>query len=607
MADIDQIKSKLDIVEIVSEKVTLRKSGRTYKANCPFHNEKTPSFIVDPQRQTWRCFGACTTGGDIFAFVMKSDNSEFSDALRILAERAGVELSLGQPNSHSNDFYSINKLAEEFFQELLLKDEGKLALNYLDERKVNQKSREKFSLGYSSKTSDSLKHHLAFHDVELDLAVDCGLLRKTDQGSIYDFFRGRLMYPIHDRRGRTVGFGARTLDESGPKYINTPATQVFDKRSTLYGLHIAHDSIREREEVVIVEGYMDVIAAHEHGFPNVIASMGTALTSEQDAQLRTSASSYVLALDHDQAGMEATIRSLETAWKLFDRNQRNRRSDQLFAPNPFNIRVLALPSGKDPDEFIRTSPENWENVVQKALPVLDFLVPIVVENFDLNVPKGKAKVIESLYPLLIGLDPFDKDRYLRLIADAIQSDEKLVEQMLTSLTRQKGASFRNKQYAPNHQMYGDVNFESDEPDRDEYTFAESQTLFLIFSKPQLREIGLTINRECFRRPDDRELFLKWSKYDSKNMNSFVDNLDHYLKDRYHVVMSKAFQSSVDIDSETDLKSCIVRIERRRLFEYRDGLISSQSTDTPPSDDLKNELTDVDKRIRETFDVPRIMI
>ena len=607
MADTEQIKSRLDIVEIVSERVTLHKSGRNYKANCPFHNEKTPSFIVDPQRQTWRCFGACATGGDVFSFVMKLDNSEFSDVLRILAQRAGVELSQVQSSSASNDFYSINKLAEDFFRELLLKDEGKSATEYLDQRKVNQESREKFSLGYSSKRSDSLKNHLVFHDVQLDLAVDCGLLRETDQGSIYDFFRGRLMYPIHDRRGRTVGFGARTLDEAGPKYINTPATQVFDKRSTLYGLHIAHNSIRKQEEVVIVEGYMDVIAAHEYGFSNVIASMGTALTAEQVGQLRNSASSYVLALDHDQAGMEATIRSLETAWKLFDRNRRNSRSDQLFASDPLNIRVLTLPSGKDPDDFIRTSPQNWENVVLDAVPVLDFLIPIVVENFDLTLPGGKGKVIESLYPIIITLDPFDRDKYLRLVAGAIQSDEKLVQQMLRSLSRQKDQLVRNKRHTRRDAFDGDFETESTDSGGDEYTFAERQALFLLFSKPQLRKIGLTINKECFRRADDRELFLKWTISESNNMNDFVDNLDHYLKDRYNFVMAKAFHSSVDIDAETDLKSCVVRIERRRLFEYRDGLIASQSTDSPPSEELKDELTDVDKRIRETFDVPKIMI
>ena len=606
MADIEQIKSRLDIVEIVSERVTLQKSGRNYKANCPFHNEKTPSFIVDPQKQTWRCFGACTTGGDVFSFVMKSDSSEFSDALKILAQRAGVELLNGQSSNQRDDFYSINRLAEDFYRELLLREEGQLAIDYLDQRKVNQQSREKFCLGYSSKRNDSLKNHLVFHDVDLDLAVECGLLRRTDYGSLRDFFRGRLMYPIHDRQGRTVGFGARTLDESGPKYINTQATQVFDKRRTLYGLHMALDSIRKLEEVVIVEGYMDVIAAHEFGFCNVIASMGTALTAEQVGQLRNYASSYVLALDEDQAGTEATIRSLETAWKLFDR-KRSRRSDQLFASDPLNIRVLSLPSGKDPDDFIRTSSWEWENIVSEAAPVLDFLVPIVIKRFDLDLPGGKGKVIESLYPLLITMDPFDKDKYVRLIADAIRADEKLVQQMITSLSRQKGRLIGKKNYA-HVDTYGDnVEVKSDNLEEDEYTFAERQTLFLILTNPQLRGIGLTINGECFRRPDDRELFLKWSTYGNENLNNFVNNLDPYLKDRYDFVMTRAIHSSVDVDSETDLKSCVLRIERRRLFEYRDGLISSQNTDSPPSDQLQSELTELDKRIRETFNVPKMMI
>ena len=196
---------------------------------------------------------------------------------------------------------------------------------------------------------------------------------------------------------------------------------------------------------------------------------------------------------------------------------------------------------------------------------------------------------------------------MRLIAGAIQSDEKLVQQMIRSLSRQKEQLVRNKRHTRRDAFNGDFETESTESSGDEYTFAERQALFLLFSKPQLREIGLTINKECFRRTDDRELFLKWTISESNNMNDFADNLVHYLKDRYNFVITKAFHSSVDIDAETDLKSCVVRIERRRLFEYRDGLIASQSTDSPPSEELKNELTDVDKRIRDTFDVPKIMI
>ena len=401
-----------------------------------------------------------------------------------------------------------------------------------------------------------------------------------------------------------MGFGGRVLDESGPKYINTQATQVFDKRRTLYGLDIALNSIRTLGEVIIVEGYMDVIAAHEFGFSNVIASMGTALTGEQVGQLRNYASSYVLALDEDQAGMEATIRSLESAWKLFDRN-RSRRSGQLFASDPLNIKVLRLPSGKDPDDFIRTSPQDWENVVSEAVPVLDFLVPIVIKKFDLDLPGGKGKVIESLYPILTMMDPFDRDKYVRVIADAIRSDEKLVQEMVRTLSRQKDRLIGNRNNNVERFNNNVEIIDSDSSNEDEYTFAERQALFLILSKPKLRAIGLEINAECFRRPDDKELFSKWSVCESENRDDFVGNLEPYLKDRYDFVMHKAINSSGEVDLEIDLRSCIIRMERRRLFEYRDGLISSQSTDSPPSDQIQSELMDLDKRIRETFKVPKI--
>ena len=214
---------------------------------------------------------------------------------------------------------------------------------------------------------DALKNHLAFHEIDFDQALKCGLLSMTDNGRVRDFFRGRLMFPIHDAKGRVCGFGARTLDGSPPKYINTSATSIFDKQSLVYGLHLAHDSIRSSNTGVIVEGYMDVIAAHEHGYRNVVASMGTALTVMQVNQLKRLAKTFVLALDQDIAGQEATLRSLESSWQVFD--GRDTKQKSVFNDNPVELKVLSLPEGKDPDEFIRNSESNWDDVVLSLIHI----------------------------------------------------------------------------------------------------------------------------------------------------------------------------------------------------------------------------------------------
>ena len=236
MSEIDEIKSRLDVVDVVSEKVPLQRAGRNYKANCPFHNEKTPSFIVDPGRQSWRCFGSCAIGGDVFSFVMKTENMEFSDALKMLAQRAGVELR-GHETSESRDsYFEINKITQDFYKDTLFTNEAQVARKYLESRGVAQGSVEDFAIGYSPRGGESLKSHLLFHEVDLEKAIECGVINRLNDGRTRDFFWGRLMFPIFDKLGRPVGFGARSLDESMPKYINTPSTPIFDKKYNTTGV-----------------------------------------------------------------------------------------------------------------------------------------------------------------------------------------------------------------------------------------------------------------------------------------------------------------------------------------------------------------------------------
>lgn len=360
MNPLDEIRQRIDIVDVVGETVALQRAGRNYKALCPFHPEKTPSFFVFPDRQRWHCFGACAAGGDVFAFVMRKHNLDFAGALRLLAERAGVSLRRASgrgEQAQKERLCQANEAAAIFFQNALFSSSaGAPALDYMTLRGIDRETAEAFQIGYSPDSWDALREHLkgrGFNEVEL---LRTGLLVEGDIG-LYDRFRDRLMFPIRDEQGRGVGFGSRRLKETekegdeSPKYLNTPQTPIFDKGSILYGLDRAREHIRRSDLAVIVEGYMDVIAAHQHESRNVVASMGTALTERQVGFLRQLTENFVLAFDPDEAGQAASERGTLIAYEM-----------------GASIRVISLPEGRDPDQIIRSSPEIWRQLVAEARP-----------------------------------------------------------------------------------------------------------------------------------------------------------------------------------------------------------------------------------------------
>nr|MBC8477068.1 DNA primase [Dehalococcoidia bacterium] len=286
MSEVDEVKQKIDIVEVIGQHVKLTKSGRNFRALCPFHSEKAPSFYVFPERQSWHCFGACNTGGDVFSFIMKQQGIDFGEALRLLAEQTGVTLPsrvrLDARKDERERLHQVNEAAATYFHDQLLSSpDAAKARDYLLRRGFTADTVAAFQLGYGPDRWEALKQHLAERGYSESELVDAGLVVETDAGSATggntrDRFRNRLMFPIHDARGRTTGFGARVLDDSLPKYTNSPQTLVFDKSGTLYALHLAAPAIRKQDRAILVEGYMDVITAHQNDFRNVIASMGTA-------------------------------------------------------------------------------------------------------------------------------------------------------------------------------------------------------------------------------------------------------------------------------------------------------------------------------------------
>jgi DNA primase len=432
-----EIRDRIDVVDLVQGYVpSLKKTGNSFKGLCPFHQEKTPSFIVFPDSQNFHCFG-CGKGGDLFTFYMLMENVEFKEALQELARRAGVTLEMGVPrppeeDQHRQRLIEVNELAGMWFHHVLLKTaHGHAGREVIAQREISPQMVEKFGLGFAPDAWDSLLNFLASRNVSAELAAAAGLASTRDSGGFYDRFRNRLMFPIRDRDGRMVGFGGRALGDAMPKYLNSPQTPVFDKSSLVYGLDVAREAIRAANEVVIVEGYMDVITAHQYGHENVVASMGTALTESQVAQIKRGSSHIVLALDSDAAGQMATLRGLETMADALDSEVR-----PVPTPNGLlrferklkaDISIVQLPEGKDPDEMIRKSPERWPDVIRSARPFLDFTIDMLTKGINLDDPVAKSEAVRRILPLLRQIpDSVKENHYTRLLARRLDISEQTI-------------------------------------------------------------------------------------------------------------------------------------------------------------------------------------
>jgi len=437
MSVTDQIKDRLDIVDIVSETVELRHSGKNYTGFCPFHhNVNTPAFVVFPDTQTWHCFGECDDGGDIFNFIMKRDGWEFSEALRHLADRAGVQLEPLTPEQQEEqeEHQRLRTLLEEvvnyYRHQLTNTSGGREAVQYLEARGLSEGTIEEFGLGYAPDSWDATHDYFLSKGYSQEDLLEAGLASSRDQGGIYDRFRNRLMIPIRDRRGRMAGFGARVLDpEDVPKYLNSPQTPLFDKRRLLYGLDKARRAVRDQDAAVIVEGYLGVILPHQHGFGNVVATMGTALTDDHLRKIKRYTKNIVLAMDSDAAGVKAALRGVEVARDTLDRQEDLvvdargwiRREARLQA----DIRVALLPPGQDPDDVVNEAPEKLREILDSARPVVIHVLETLAEGKDLEDPKVKNEVASQVLPLIEDIpSAIERDAYIQRLARRLEVDER---------------------------------------------------------------------------------------------------------------------------------------------------------------------------------------
>lgn len=443
MSVIQEVKERLDLVDVVSGYVALKKAGQNYKALCPFHTEKTPSFVVFPETQTWHCFGACGTGGDVFTFIERIEGVDFGEALRMLAERAGVELAPRSPEQAERTealdrLREINAAAARYFHHLLVHTNvGAAARAYLENRGIGPQAWETFELGYARDDWEALLRYLTGRGYALEDVAAAGLIvQRRDGSGYYDRFRGRLMFPIRDVRGHVIGFGARALKPGDePKYLNSPQTPIFDKSHVLYGLDRAHKVIRRQGHAVIVEGYTDVITAHTHGFENVVASLGTALTETQLRLLKRYTRRFVLALDADTAGTEAMLRGLRVAQEALETQAVPVPTASGYvryeARLDAEIRILVLPPGLDPDELIRQDADAWLRGVEAALPVVEYVFDALTADLDLSDPKAKSMATRRLLPVIAEIgDPVEQAHYLQKLARLVQVDERVLANQL---------------------------------------------------------------------------------------------------------------------------------------------------------------------------------
>lgn len=424
-SSVEEIKTKLSIEEVVGGYLQLQRAGRNLKACCPFHNEKTPSFIVSPERQSWHCFG-CGEGGDIFSFVMKIEGVEFVDALKLLADKAGVQLKRmeKQDKGEKSIILEVIESSKRFYRECLKIKGGMKAYEYLRGRGITDEMIDKFELGFAPDSWSLLSEYLKKKGFKEKDIFAAGMTVQKERGGFYDRFRGRIMFPINNISGQTVGFASRIMpgsDESGAKYINTPETPVYNKGRILYGLDKAKIFMRQKDQCVMVEGNVDVIASYQAGVNNVVATSGTALTVDQLRIIKRYTNNIVFSFDMDSAGVKAASRGIEMA-----------------LAEGMNVSVIRVPEGKDPADAVKSDPKIWVEAAARPIKVMDFYFESAFAKYDKSDVEGKKRIAQELLTVIAKIsNRIEQSFYLQRLASDIAIEGSILEQILDDAKRQQ--------------------------------------------------------------------------------------------------------------------------------------------------------------------------
>lgn len=580
---LDEIRSRNDIVSTISKYMTLKRKGRNYFGLCPFHNEKSPSFSVSPDKQIFHCFG-CGVGGDVINFVKKIENIGFLDSVRLLAEKSGIQL----PNDISkaeeeniklkNRIYKINELAAKFYHENLYKPTSKIAQDYIKKRKLNNATLKSFLMGYASNSSNELLRYLKEQGfTEEELLASC-LIGKSDRG-YYDKFRNRLMIPIRDERGRFIAFGGRVLDDSKPKYINSPENIVYSKGRNLFGLNVAREGVHgPLKRLLIVEGYMDAISLYQRGITNVVASLGTALTDSQGRLLRRNTEQVILGYDADGAGQQAIIRGME-----------------ILKSMDIDIRILQISGAKDPDEYVlKFGPEKMVKAMDEAISAIEFKIKVLRANLDLNNVNDKVKFLTEIAKILSNVDNnIEREVYIDRISkvyeiskNAIVSEvDKLLYRSLAGVTKFEKSNIVLK--------------DTQEAKIDVATRKrEGMVVYLLvdYTKAAFDKIKNVVNLDLIKSEKNKKII--GILYERIDLNNLPENIISLFEDEDDInyvsgILSYDFEIS-------DVNKAIEDIEKvyykEKLISLRNELIlkleNNNDAEEADKKEIENELTNV---------------
>lgn len=570
--EIDEVKRRIDIVDLISSYLTLKKAGANYKALCPFHQEKTPSFMVSSEKQIFKCFG-CGRAGDAITFFMEMENLEFPEALKILAERAGVQLpqfkkeEYQEVKDEKTKIYEINRWATAFFHKILTeKPKAQFVKDYLEKRKVTQASITEFKLGYAPDSYNMLSNFLTVKGYSM-LDINRAGLR----GDRYDRFRDRLMFPIADALGNIIGFSGRAMHETkSGKYINSPDTPIYFKSRVLYGLDKAKRTIKEKNYCLVVEGQMDLISLHQNGYKNAVASSGTALTVPQLEILSRFTEMIVFCFDQDKAGETATKRAINLAHQ-----------------NGFDVQIIVLPSGKDPDECLRKNPEVWEKALKGRQGAVDYYFEMVFPKKleELDAPR-KREIAKELLSVIKNLsDKVAVSHYIKKLAERLDTPEKFLYEALDKMSASK-----EKNFPP-----------LAEPNKNIDT-VEERLMGLVLAVPKLQPDFLKkMNLIDFQDSTIKELAMGLKKYYNENalfnFDSFKKNLKQYSTKIDFLVLP--FENIEDIDSlEKEYNEYINRIlaqKTEKVKKFYETKIK-EAEKTADKDKLKELINEFQKAI-----------
>ena len=542
---LEKIKEENDIVDIISESVRLKKAGRSFSGLCPFHNEKSPSFSVSQEKQIYKCFG-CGESGNVITFVMKNKNMNFVDAVKYLADRANILLedeNRVNPTAKKKELlYKVNVEAGRFFYSNL--KSNKMALEYFLNRGIRQDTIKRFGLGYAKDSWNSLLFHLRKLGFNDNILLEAGLVLTSEKtGNKYDRFRNRVMFPVFDYRGKVIGFGGRVLDDSKPKYLNSPETLVFQKGTNLYGLNFAIKSNMKERYFIMVEGYMDLISLHQYGITNVVASLGTALTVNQARLLKRYADKVIISYDADVAGQTATMRGLE-----------------ILKNAGFDVRVLSIPQGKDPDEYVRSNgKEAFMKLINEAEGLVEYRIKKAGENINFKDSNDLVRYGKRVTEILANVNPIEKDIYIKKISENTGIREQALYDLLS---KEMTKNIKNQEFMNNKEENGTKLY--NEP---AFIKAERSLLKLCLEEEYFDYISQLISQDELILPEHKEIFSIIKEAKKGNINNivtFLESKSENVKTIEEIVKIKEQQVLNGKDNKKLIQDLIKQIENYKL-------------------------------------------